>query len=204
MTVSPRHLEGIAKEVHDRFGDGPIDAFALAGSLGYHVRFWGKSTGLLDRSTIWVPAKARNARQHGVCAHELGHALTERAGEDARDEAAARYLAGALMLPRERFAADLAETCWDLDELRRRHPNASAEMIVVRMTQVSEACASVWDQGALTRHYASAEWLVDLDADHALVDRVLELEAPVRGEHENAWPIFDGRDRRVVVVRRAA
>lgn len=203
MTLSPRFLEGIARGVHDLGIESPIDAFTLAALLGVELRP-GPGNGELDGDRITYPSRARHVRQHGVIAHELGHWLLGWHQQDPHDEPAARYLAGALMLPREAFLADLAACAWDLFDLQRRHPNASAEMIVVRMTQVSDACASIWDQGKLTRHYASAEWLVDLAADRELMDRVLTLEATVRGENEIAWPIFDGRARRVVVVRRAA
>lgn len=204
MTASPRHLEGIAREIHDLGIEPPVDAFVLAGLCGVDLRP-GPGKGSRTGDRITYPSHARPVRQHGVVAHELGHWLLERAGQDASDEPAARYLAGALMLPRAHFLADVAATDWDLFALQERHPNASAEMIVVRLTQVSEACASVWDQGSLTRHYASADWLVDLDADRELVSRVLACETPLRPENEvAAWPIFSGRERRVIVVRRAA
>lgn len=203
--LSPRHLEGIARDILESVGSPcPVDAFALADLCGFELRPWAKSYGQRTGNVIWYPAKARLVRQHGAIVHELGHWGLEQAGENALDESAARYLAGALLLPRAPFTVDLAATEWDLFDIQRRHPNASAEMIVCRMTQVSSATASVWDQGQLTRSYASEGWLVDLEADRELVDRVLTDQVPVRLATEAAWPIFERGHRRVVVVRRAA
>jgi hypothetical protein len=200
--VDTRLLEGIAREAWESTGSLlPVDAFELAWALGVTVVPWRKAGGSREDDTVWYPQKARPVRQHGTVAHELGHWLLEQHRLDARDEASARYLAGALLLPRVPFLADLAATDWDLFELQRRHPNASAEMVVVRMTQVSEATAWVWDAAKLARRYG-------LDADDSeaapIVDRVLELERPLAAGPVRAWPVFDGRFRRVIVVRRAA
>lgn len=212
MQHSPRHLEGIAREIHERTSiPVPIDAFVLAKRCGLATRGWGKGQGEINLETglIRYPLKARASRQHGTIAHEIGHWALNRAGIRIRgledEEAAraiendARYLAGALMLPRDQFRADLAATDWDLFELLELHPNVSAEMVVVRMTQVSSATASVWDGGHLHATYGAH----DVGADRELVDRALSCEVPVRGE-VSAWPMIDGVFRRVLCVRRAA
>lgn len=190
-------LEGIACRIHDAYGRVPVDAFELAELLDVHVRFWPKGHGMRDGDSVWCPAplKARETRRHGIIAHELAHWLLEQFGLEHRCEASARYLAGALMLPREVLLRDLAEVDLDLAELQRRHPNASAEMIVARISQVQGATAWVWDNGRLARRYGIAE------ADVAeYVDRVLRLEEPVRDGALVAWPVFDGRWRRVIVM----
>jgi len=199
--ISPRHLEGIAREVLDGCAIGaPVDVRLLVSRCGLQLRPWGKAYGQLSGDVIRYPIKAREARQAFTIAHELAHWALARAGEDDRDEDAADYLAGALLLPRARFMADLAATGWDLDQLRQRHPHASAQAIVVRMTQVSPATASVWDAGRLHRVYGEH----DIATARALVDRALEVEAPIRDGDVSAWPVLDGSFRRVLVVARAA
>lgn len=195
-------LEGIARDIHESTGNLlPVDAFTLAQLCGVKLRAVPGAMGSLDleAGVIRYPARARVVRQHGVIAHELGHWALAEAGEDHTHERSARYLAGALMLPREAFLRDCAGTDWDLDELRRRHPNASAEMIVVRMTQVSPACAWVWDDGAVRRRYGRSQG----EDVEAIVDRVLAEGAPQRDGSLRAWPLLEQGHRRVVVVRAA-
>lgn len=194
-------LEGISLRIHDELGVEPPNAFAIAEQLGIEVRCWSKPHGRRQGDVIWCPRplKVRETRRHGIVAHELAHWLLDAFGLDARCEPSARYLAGALMLPRARFLRDMERVDYDLEALRELHPNASAEMIVVRMTQLSSATAWVWDNGKLARQYG-----VDEDDVGELVDRVLTVETPVRDGELGAWPIFDGRWRRVIVVKKAA
>ena len=203
VPVDCADLEGIARDIHSAAGDPlPVDAFVLATQCGLALRATPGARGHIDLDTgvIRYPGRARLVRQHGVVAHELGHWALWRAEEDHSAEWAARYLAGALMLPRAAFLADCWACDWDLEELRRRHPNASAEMVVVRMTQVSPATAWVWDDGAVRRTYgASAGEDVE-----AIVGRVLASEAPLRDGVVRAWPLLERGYRRVVVVRLAA
>lgn len=195
-------LEGIARGVHDQTGiEAPVDAFDIAAAMEIVCKPWMRADGARAGDVVRFPSMARDARQHGTVAHELGHWLLDFHGHDARDERAARYLAGALMLPRQRFLRDCAATDYDLDELQRIHVHASAEMIVVRMTQVSAATAWVWDNAKLARVYGVPS---DDDSIAALVDRVLTLEEPCRDGRLSAWPRIDGRWRRVLVVARAA
>lgn len=201
MRNSVADLEGVARRIHDAYDTAPVDAFDLASALEVEVRIWAKGHGMRHSDVIWCPspAKARETRRHGIVAHELAHWALEHFGLDHHCEDSARYLAGALMLPREVLLRDLAEVDLDLAELQRRHPNASAEMIVARISQVQGATAWVWDNGRLARRYGIAE------ADVAeYVDRVLRLEEPVRDGALVAWPVFDGRWRRVLVLLRAA
>lgn len=194
-----RLLEGIAREAWESTGGIlPVDAEALANACDYEVRWWAKGDGARSGRVIWAPLKSRPTRQHGRIAHELGHGLLEEHGCDPCDEEAARYLAGALLLPRTPFLSDVRESDYDLWELERRHPNASAEMIICRMTQVSPAVASVWDGGRLHRSYGGGP------EDAEIVDRVLALEQPINDGAVRAWPVLDGVYRRVLVVRRAA
>lgn len=195
-------LEGIAREAWESTGGIlPADAFELAHLCGLECVPWPKTQGALDGDRIWYPLKARPTRQHGTVAHELGHWLAGEHGLNRLAEPIARYLAGALLLPRHPFTIDCQATDYDLDALELRHPNASAEMIVVRMTQVSPATAWVWDNAKLARTYGVPD---DGDSVAAIVDRVLTLEEPCLEGPVRAWPRFDGRWRRVLVVKRAA
>lgn len=196
-------LEGIARDIHDSTGGLlPVDAFKLATLCGIELRPTRRAEGLLelDAGVIHYPSRARLTRQHGVIAHELGHWALHQAGEDHLNERAARYLAGALLLPRGAFERDAWACDWDLHELQRQHPHASAEMIVVRMTQVSAATAWVWDDGRVRRRYGAAAG----EDVEAIVGRVLASELPERDGAVRAWPLLERGHRRVVVVRLAA
>lgn len=207
MRVPAWQLEGIAAEVHDALGlPCPMDAFVLAAALELAVRGWARGGGSLTGDTVRYPVKARVVRQHFVVAHEIGHWLLKRAridiGEDEYAfEAEADYLAAVLLLPREVFEADRDRTGWDLFALRDLHPNAPASLIATRLCQLSPAAAAtVWDAGRLHRWTGAP----DIALDRELVSLALEDERPAREGNVIAWPVLDGRWRRVVVVRRAA
>lgn len=192
-------LEGIARDLHDSTGGLlPVDAFRLAQRCGFVLRPWAKGRAELHRhtSTIWYPAKARHSRQHGTIAHELGHYGLWRAGLEDCEESA-RYLAGAIMLPRSAILADLQRMGLDLFALMTVHPNASGEMIAARMTQVLPATAWVWDCGRLTRQYGLP---APLPAN--AVQAALDCEEPVEVDGVVAWPLLDEQHRRVIAVRR--
>ena len=194
-------LEGLADSVHDDLGMDSADALAIAEYLGLRCLPWAKSYAEISGDVIRhpIPPKTRETRMHGLVAHEAAHALMRDEGMAWRCEPSARYLAGALMLPRDPFARDMARTGWDLHALRELHPNASAEMIVVRMTQLSQATAWVWDNGRLARQYGIDEADVS-----EYVDRVLTVEEPVIDGAIGAWPVFDRHWRRVIVLKRSA
>lgn len=198
MKISGRHLEGIARQTHDETGvECPVDAFDLAERLGLSLRPWSKAGGMCVADIIHYPAKASAARQQGTVAHELGHWLLGRAGEDAQDEDAADYLAGALLLPRLPFMRDLIAYDWDMLAIRERHINASWQMLVIRCVQVADAAASVWDAGKLHAAYGAA----DIEAHRELVLRVLERGEAERGQ-VSGYPVFTPGFRRVVCVSR--
>ena len=204
MDIDIPELEGIARELHESTGDLlPVDAFELADLCGLELRPWGKSTAKVDveARVIRYPIKARPVRQHGLIAHELVHDLRHQHGCGTWWSCKiANIGAGIIMLPREPFTRDVWDCDWDLFELQDRHPNASAQMIIIRMTQVSDATSWVWDQGKVRDAYG-----IDKDEDVSeIVDRVLSTEAPLHGDGMRAWPVFDGHHRRVVVVKPAA
>ncbi|MBC7171640.1 MAG: hypothetical protein H5U40_04400, partial [Polyangiaceae bacterium] len=195
-------LEGIAREVWESTGEmEPVEAFELARRCGLTLRGWMKPEGKREGATLWYPLGARHVRQQGAVRHELSHFVAEDHGLDPHNEEIARYLSGALGLPRRPFLRQLEETDIDLDVLQTLHPHVSGEALIVRATQLLPATAWVWDAGKIARVYGvpSEEAVVA-----ELVDRVLTLEEPCRDGNVRAWPRFDGSWRRVLVVRRAA
>jgi hypothetical protein len=196
--------EGAARAVHDETGvDAPVDAFQLARAVGLVCMPGPRGTAALDGDLLRYDAQARPVRQHGLVAHEVAHRVLRLYGE-ADTEPAANYTAGALMLPRARFDRDLRRT-WDLYTLRREHPNASAEMVARRITQLRDAVVSVLDQGRLRVRVASpwaaqpSQRLTPLErelADAALAGGNLQRESELLA----AYPFFDGDHRRVIVV----
>lgn len=214
---SPRHLEGIAREIHEETGiEPPIDALDLAGLCGIELVPWRKRGGALIMPgddgfarelrvkelpmvpVIYYPIGAQPVRVHGVVAHEIGHWALIRGGCDGRDEGGADYLAGALMLPHDRYRTDMSETNFDLDELHARHPNASMQMLAVRLCQLSPAAScSVWDAGKLHASYGAAF----AEAHREVVMRVLESGHAEHGSVAG-YPVFSPGYRRVVCVER--
>ncbi|MFW6087506.1 MAG: ImmA/IrrE family metallo-endopeptidase [Myxococcota bacterium] len=203
-------LEGIAAEILEETGcdEPPVDAFELAELCGCEVRPGRRGGGGGRRGdVILVDVTARTVRQHGVVAHELGHWALERAGEDDSEDGA-RYLGGAFMLPRRPFERDLDATSWDLQALRARHLNASAEMIARRIVALRDGVASIWDQGKLRRR-VSSPWLPEPFRRPTRLERELVAEVLEGGETVRAdsmiWavPVFDRGWRRVIVVAEA-
>lgn len=194
--------ETAATAVHEATGldDPPVSAFELAVMCGLRLCPWGRGDAALVAKMIRYPRSARPTRQHGLVAHELAHWALSRSGEEDH-ESAARYVAGALMLPRRVFDRDLAQT-WHIARLQERHPNASAEMIARRLVQLRSARAAVFDQGKLRASFRS------LDLAHPPVTshmRELAAEALCSGalageERAYAWPVIDPPWHRVIVV----
>lgn len=209
--ISIERLEGIAKSVHDDTGiEAPVDPFLLAAACDFALKPGPRTILEYARRIIRYQPKQRSERQNFGIGHETSHGVLIDEGEHRLDvdidegemverDRDADYLSSALLLPQRRFLDDLGRKEWDLFEMKSLHPFVSHQAIAVRMCQVSpSAGVSVWDAGRLHRVYGRA----DAAADRELVDVVLELERPVRGD-VSAWPIFDGRWRRVIVVRAA-
>jgi len=204
-------LEGIAAEILEMTGcdDPPVDAFELATCCGFELVPTKGEVGRVIGKLIHVPIGARTVRQHGQVAHELGHWALRRARED-DDHPAVRYMAGALMLPRRPFEADLRSSAWDLRTLQARHTNASAQMIVYRIVQLRDAVASIWDNGRLTTRIASP-WLpkgLQGKRPSRLESRLAKecLEAGEVLQPSNlvwAWPVFSPGYKRVIVIAEA-
>jgi Zn-dependent peptidase ImmA (M78 family) len=159
----------------------------------------------LGGEAVYYDATARSVRQHGSIAHECAHFVLRSSDED-DPEPAARYVAGALMLPRAAFDRDLRETAWNLDELRRRHPNVSAEMIARRVVELRDAVVTILDAGKVRARVASPWSHAPAPKRLTPIERELLDAALASGEAQrandllSAWPVFDGRWRRVIVV----
>lgn len=187
----------------------PQDAFALASCCGIDLRPWERSGGRLDGDVLFYPGAARLQRQHGVVAHELGHWALDWARED-QSEQGANYVGGALMLPRAGFDRDLRATAWNLDALRAKHLNCSAEMIARRIVELREAVVTIIDDGKV-RARVYSPWLgtptklkrlTPIERD--LVDGALGTGEVQRADDLlAAYPLIEGRWRRVIVVAEA-
>lgn len=201
-------LEGIARDLLDATcTEPPVCAFSLAAACGFAVRP-GQVQGALidgDGGCIYLsPHVTRPERQHSLLGHELGHWLLWRNGLD-DTEAAATYLAGALLVPRVALDRTLRRDGWSIEALRRVHPNASHATLAVRITQVRPAVQTVFD-GDVVRVRRASPWL-DRDVapvrpwERDLAARALELggEAVVDGPAV-AVPI--AKTVAVVVARR--
>ncbi len=211
-----QRCEGVARSAHDETGIGaPVSAFDLAAAYGLVCVPDRRANAVLDGDVIRFDATARLVRQHGLIAHEVAHYLLRlreadiaSVEQEGLEEFAANYTAGALMLPPARFDKDLRDTAWDLEQLRARHPNASAEMIARRITQRRDAVISVLDRGRLRVRVASP-WLEQprprlTPIERDLADAALETgEAQRANDLLSAWPLFDGLHRRVIVVAEA-
>lgn len=199
--------EGVARAVHDATGiDAPVDAFVLARACGLRVVPGGRGGASLDRGDVLYDIAARPVRQHGLIAHEVAHHVLRLHGE-LDPEPAANYVAGALMLPRRTFDRDLRATAWNLDALRAKHLNCSAEMIARRIVELRDAVVTILDHGKVrTRIYSP--WLGTPERlrritplERELVDAALATgEAQRADELLAAYPLLDGSWRRVIVV----
>jgi Zn-dependent peptidase ImmA (M78 family) len=184
-----------------------VNAIALAQRLGFDVEPWVGRGAELDEhaGVIRANTRARHVRLHGLIAHELGHHLLRIERADSED--GARYVAGALMLPRESFDRDLTRTAWSMPRLRALHVNASAQMIATRIVQLRDAVATIIDGKRITTRVHSP-WIAPDDRlkrftkwERELAARALEQGAEVRGDELcYAVPLVDGMHQRVIVV----
>lgn len=150
--------EGLGSSALDFFGAAgpPIDIVELARAHGLAV-VAGEVPMLLG-STIVYESRLDASRQRSRIAHELGHELARRSGEDDRDEKLAWAIGAAVLIPSKLLKRDVADRCWDLATLPALY-GVSWEMLVRRLCHVLGCVVSVWDEGRLTRRWRSP-WLL--------------------------------------------
>lgn len=205
MSDSAAIWEGVALSVHRGTGvDAPVDAFELADLCGLSLVPDARGGAFLRGEAVHYDGAARHVRQHGLVAHETAHHVLRLHGED-DPEQAARYTAGALMLPRADFDRDLRRT-WDLRELRAKHLHCSAEMIARRVCELRDAVVTIVDNRKVRARVCSP-WLVVPEFgrltryEREMVDATHASGEPQHaGELLAAYPFFDGPHERVVVI----
>jgi Zn-dependent peptidase ImmA (M78 family) len=204
-------LEGIAADLLDETcTSSPVDAYALAKACEFDVKPWSGVGAKREGNVIKINPRARPQRRQGLIAHELGHFALERAGEPDSEDGA-RYIAGALRLPRRDFDRDLAQTAWSIARLRERHIHVSAMAIAVRITQLRQAVVTVVDPFGRARPWRL--WSPELPErpfkritawERELVRGAVESEAEYRGDQLcYAFPLFDETGHgwsRVIIV----
>jgi Zn-dependent peptidase ImmA (M78 family) len=211
VVTSYPEWEGVSADLTDEIGyDPPVDAFVVAACCGLQVEAWSRKGAVLDRerATIRVNTAERSTRVHMSIAHEIGHWAQVRAGL-ADEEEGARWIGGAILLPRRAMLADLRRTSWSIDALRELHSNASAEAIAIRIVQLRDAVATVIDNGRVKRRVASP-WLADPRLgrisrwERELAAEALRRGAEVRGDELcYALPLVEGAHERVIVIAEA-
>jgi hypothetical protein len=214
--MDPLACEGIARDLLERVGadDPPVDAMVLAECWGFAIEHGERRAGVdLAQGLIRLNLSMRSERQHMAVAHELGHFGLARAGEKDSEDGA-RYIGGAIMLPRRRFDRDLRETAWSIPRLRAIHSNASAQAIGVRITQLRDAvCTFIDPRGRKTPWRIMSPWIDDARVEKRrptkwerdLASRAWEAQEEVRDERSPlcyAVPVIDvdGDEDRVIVV----
>lgn len=203
--------EGAAAELLDATAtSAPVDAFALAAACELEVRVGGVAEAELRDDVIYFNPKMRLARQHMRIAHELGHFALER-HELPDSEDGARYVGGALLMPRREMVRDLTRTAWSIARLRELHFNASATALAIRITQLHDAVVSIIDPRGRKRAWRRpSPWIADRRLsgrpsrwEMELARAAWESRSEVRGDELcYAMPLFDdeGSEDRVIVV----
>lgn len=215
MREAAQHIqewEGLAVELGEETGcdDPPVDAFELADCAEFEVR--AAQSGLsrldLEERVIRVDLDQRPERVHMSIAHELGHWLLKRAGSP-DSEWGAKYIGGALMMPRTPFGRHLTRTAWSIPRLRALHTNTSATAMAVRITQLRDAVATIVDpRGHKKPWRILSPWIADRALRHVsrwereLARQAYEAGDEVRGDELcYAVPLTDHpREHRVLVV----
>lgn len=168
-------LDAVAADVLEktRIVCPPVDAHAIADALGLTVaiddRQQGRARyvrlrgyrGRVSRPTVLLWPDPRLERRQWALAHEIGehvaHRVFHHLDVDPRTvsprvrETVANQMASRLLLPTAWFAADAADSDWDLLALKARYHTASHELIARRMLEFPPAAIiSIFDDQRLT------------------------------------------------------
>jgi hypothetical protein len=182
-------------------GDPP-DALELAVLCGLRIEPRCGPASLCG-DAIRVDLRGRPTRVQRDVAHELGH-MVLREHRETESERAADYVGSALLMPRKPFRRALVASSWDLEQLSRLYSRPPWSWLAARVTHVTDAVALVWDGGYCTRRIESP-WVerprgVPTEEEAALADACLASGEAIRDGFVGAWPVFDGRRRRVVTL----
>ncbi len=179
--------EGLSRAFLDMTGLGSpvVDVVAHSAHLG--VKLVPARQAAVMGGNVSTHNGLPEPRQRIRTAHELGHILAERAGEDPRDETLAWATGAGLLMPAREFRRDLAERCWDLDGLPGLY-GVSWEVLVRRLCHVAGAVVSIWDNGRLSRRWRSP-WLQSYGfSGQRVPDWEMELADECR---RDAWHVFE-------------
>ncbi len=220
LISTPRSLAAACDDVATElladadWDDPPVDAFALASILGFDVAFdarqqsRGRFKRLAGRPTVFLSPDDRPERLQWAAAHEIGESAAyqvfERLDLDpllappALREKVAAELAGALLLPRRAFEADVRRWDGDVPTLKSKYATASHELILTSQLRLDLlALVSVFDHGELTRRRTNGQLA---PPPLLTIERRAQLRAHATGQpailsghgvRVQAWPVHE-------------
>lgn len=152
-------VEGVARDAVLNIGFSPEESLVdFAHRIGITVIPGRRFSYMAECDTIVnASASVDCPRDRIRLAHEIGHALLKRAGEDYRSERMAWMVGAALLMPEEEIKARLSSEACDLPSVAKRY-NVSLEALARRVTDVLSSVARIWDNGKLSKSIRSP-WL---------------------------------------------
>lgn len=137
----------------------PVSAFSIARNLGLSTRAAPIETAffLPCLQTIAFAEATQEQRQHALVARRCAEFLLE-IHELPRTRASVGRFGASLLVPWPALSKDVQEVGLDLEELRRRHPNASTTLLAGRVAELLGGGMGVWKDGELawTRGFSNA------------------------------------------------
>jgi hypothetical protein len=160
-------------------GDEPSNPWELAWAYGFMVvHGGGRARACCVGDVIAIDRTENEVRQAFVIAHELAHDAMRCCGyENVHDEAAADWIAGALLCPDRSVKADMRHFAWDLSRLRGRYM-ASWEVLARRIVDVKAAVVTIIDRPSNgPEHQHCRLWSSWLHTDYGQKPFAVEREA---------------------------